>query len=107
MLKRAFPILCRKLSQNVPVAKELPKMKSWQIHEYGDLEILQLGNARLPVIGSPSKVLVKVKAASLNPIDLYMIGKEHFLIEVNDNSAEILFVLRWIWKNIISNSANE
>lgn len=52
-------------------------MKSWQIHEYGALNNLQLGEARIPYVSSPCKVLVKVKAASVNPIDVAMISKKY------------------------------
>lgn len=58
------------------VAKFEPKakMQSWQIHEYGDVDALQLCNTRVPFISKPHEVLVKVEAASVNPIDNYMIG---------------------------------
>lgn len=49
------------------------KMKSWQIHSYGDN--LQLGNARIPLISNPDDVLIRVDAASVNPIDRIMLGK--------------------------------
>ncbi|KAF5283343.1 hypothetical protein FQR65_LT13892 [Abscondita terminalis] len=50
------------------------KMRAWQIHSYGDLTELQFTNARIPCIEDPKDVLISVKAASLNPIDLVMIG---------------------------------
>lgn len=50
------------------------KMKSWHIHSYGDA--LQLGDTRIPLIENPDDVLVKVDAASVNPIDAVMLGKE-------------------------------
>lgn len=53
-------------------------MKSWQIHSYG--EDLQLGEARIPFITNPEDVLVKVEAASVNPIDRIMLGKLAFVL---------------------------
>jgi len=47
-------------------------MRSWQIHSYGGIEDLQLSSSRIPLIKSPNDVLVKVHAASVNPIDLAM-----------------------------------
>lgn len=52
------------------------KMISWHIHEYGDLGQLQLGEVRTPILDAPKKVLVKVKAASVNPIDVLMLSKD-------------------------------
>lgn len=56
----AFPRLIKK------------KMKSWQIHQYGSIEELQLGQTRLPIITHPDQVIIKVSAASVNPIDTAM-----------------------------------
>ena len=51
-------------------------MKSWQISEYGGIEKLFLNeNAPMPTIVNPKDVLIEVKAASVNPIDLKMISK--------------------------------
>ncbi|CAL8090621.1 unnamed protein product [Orchesella dallaii] len=48
-------------------------MKSWQIHSYGGPSELQLTtSSRIPLINKPDEVLVKVHAASVNPIDLAM-----------------------------------
>lgn len=52
------------------------RMSAWQIHSYGPLDELQLSrSARMPTIRSPNEVLVKVLAASVNPIDVMMVGK--------------------------------
>lgn len=75
MWKRGFSIFSTNLAKNVTACKENLKIKSWQIHSYGDLSEIQLNACRLPVIKSPNEVLVEVKAASINPIDLYMLGK--------------------------------
>lgn len=45
----------------------LNKMKSWQVHSYG--EDLILSTPRIPIINDPHEVLIKVEAASINPID--------------------------------------
>lgn len=50
-------------------------MSSWQIHEYGGLDQLTLSTAaRAASIKHPSELLVKVHAASINPIDVRMMG---------------------------------
>lgn len=51
------------------------KMKGWQINEYGDLDVLQFNdNIKVPILEDPNEVLVKVQAASVNPIDVLMIS---------------------------------
>lgn len=88
----------RHLSTQCPTVKDNLKMKSWQIHEYGDLTNLQLGEARIPHIDSPHKVLVKVKAASVNPIDLAMIGNNF------PNCLCVLHLSLYFYRGIWSNS---
>ena len=62
-----------KLSANL---EENPtKMQAWQIHSYNGLEDLKLSNVRIPVIMQPRDVLVKIEAASVNPIDVAMTSK--------------------------------
>lgn len=52
------------------------KMRGWQIHEYGGVEILQCSNnIKIPQITSPNEVCVEVHTASVNPIDVAMMGK--------------------------------
>lgn len=46
------------------------RMQAWQLHSYG--EDLQLTSARIPYITAPTEVLVKVEAATINPIDYMM-----------------------------------
>nr|XP_002730693.1 PREDICTED: reticulon-4-interacting protein 1 homolog, mitochondrial-like [Saccoglossus kowalevskii] len=46
------------------------QMKAWQIHKYGDNRVLELQNTRVPVICKPNQVIVKVHAASINPVDI-------------------------------------
>lgn len=51
------------------------KMRGWQIHEYGGVEILQCSNnIKIPTISSPNEVCVEVHTASVNPIDVAMMG---------------------------------
>ncbi|KAG5346359.1 RT4I1 protein, partial [Acromyrmex charruanus] len=59
-----------KLSTNLK--ENLDKMQAWQIHSYNGLEDLRLSNVRIPVITNPTDVLVKIEAASVNPIDVAM-----------------------------------
>ena len=47
--------------------------QAWQIHEYSGSSGLELAQEKLiPSISSPGDVLVKVHAASVNPIDVQM-----------------------------------
>lgn len=68
-------MLVRKFCQQAAKLKDLRKMTAWTIHSYGDIEELQFEEARIPIIHHPQDVLVEVKAASLNPIDSFMLGK--------------------------------
>lgn len=62
--------------QHVFEGGESHKMAAWQIHSYGGLEELQLSRStRIPTIMNPNDVLIKVRASSINPIDLAMMGK--------------------------------
>ena len=48
-------------------------MRAWEINSYSGPEMLQLNEtAKLPVIRNPEEVLVRVKAASVNPLDVEM-----------------------------------
>ncbi|KAK2169508.1 hypothetical protein LSH36_9g09067 [Paralvinella palmiformis] len=50
-------------------------MSAWQIHQYGGPEQLKLYNTvEIPTVQRPWDVLVKVHAASINPIDGMMLG---------------------------------
>ena len=62
----------RSLSTNLK--ENLDRMQAWQIHSYNGLENLRLCNIRMPVITKPTDVLVKIEAASVNPIDVAMTG---------------------------------
>lgn len=55
------------------------KMLAWQIHSYGDLNELKMSNVRIPIITNPTEVLIKVQAASVNPIDIAMIRTTYSL----------------------------
>ncbi len=53
--------------------REEDTMKSWQMHSYGGPAELQLSTReRIPTLNGPDEVLVKIHAASVNPIDLAM-----------------------------------
>ncbi|XP_066141407.1 reticulon-4-interacting protein 1 homolog, mitochondrial-like [Euwallacea fornicatus] len=67
-------MILRRISQQATKPKDIRKILSWTIHSYGDLNELQLIETRIPIITNPDDVLVQVKAASLNPIDLFMLG---------------------------------
>lgn len=47
-------------------------MEAWSINEYGSNNVLNLSRQPLPKLRRPSDILVRVHAASVNPIDLRM-----------------------------------
>lgn len=50
-------------------------MQAWQVFEYGSPDKLHLNTAaKIPIIRSPLDILVKVHAASINPLDVRMLG---------------------------------
>lgn len=50
-------------------------MTAWVIDKYGTNEVLRLTkNAPLPIVHYPNEVIVKVQAASMNPLDISMRG---------------------------------
>ncbi|XP_053694204.1 reticulon-4-interacting protein 1 homolog, mitochondrial [Sabethes cyaneus] len=54
--------------------RPISKMCGWQIHSYGSLDEVEYSeNVKMPVLTSPNQLLVKVTAASVNPIDVAMI----------------------------------
>lgn len=51
-------------------------MSAWVINQYGTNEVLKYSEEiPVPSVRSPSDVMIKVHAASLNPIDTSMRGK--------------------------------
>lgn len=53
------------------------RMSGWELHEYGDFpEVLQLHeNLRIPKIEDPKELIIRVRASSVNPLDLAMAGR--------------------------------
>jgi len=52
------------------------KMIAWQVHSYSTIDDLVLtSNARSPTMVEAHEVLVRVKASSVNPLDVLMTGK--------------------------------
>lgn len=52
------------------------RMSAWQLIAYGDERNLQLSeNVEVPVMSDANQVLVKVSAASVNPLDVEMMRK--------------------------------
>lgn len=47
-------------------------MKAWTINEYGSNDVLELGSVPLPKLRNATDILVRVQAASVNPIDYRM-----------------------------------
>lgn len=50
------------------------KMLAWQIDGYGRMDRLKLCEKAMPIITKPDQVLIKVHAASINPLDIRMRG---------------------------------
>lgn len=71
----------RSLSKLSVDLKENPndRMQAWQIHSYNGLKDLRLSNVRMPLITNPNDVLVKIEAASVNPIDIAMTSTSFLL----------------------------
>ncbi|KAJ3654470.1 hypothetical protein Zmor_013657 [Zophobas morio] len=54
--------------------QEQCRVNAWQVHSYGDINELQRGNIRMPQIREPNQLLINVEAASVNPIDIFMLA---------------------------------
>ncbi|CAH2039955.1 unnamed protein product, partial [Iphiclides podalirius] len=50
------------------------RMAAWRAHCYGPPAELRLEEARVPPLRAPDQLLVRVHAASINPIDVAMLG---------------------------------
>lgn len=63
----------RKISTTSPRSTVMP---AWVIDKYGKNEVLRFTqNMMIPVIHYPNEVIIKVHAASVNPIDVNMRSK--------------------------------
>lgn len=50
------------------------KNRAWQLHTYGSIQdLIFTDSQKIPFINSPTDVLIKVHAASVNPIDILMV----------------------------------
>lgn len=84
-LAKSFSTASSPLLDNVGrfEGEEKHKMAAWQIHSYGGLEELQLSKSvRIPTIMNPNDILIKVSAASVNPIDIAMMGEKYSFHEI-------------------------
>lgn len=74
-------ITCKRLSTKCAPASvvgtnEDRKMGAWQIHAYSGIDELQYSDkVKIPTINTNNDVLVKIKASSVNPIDIAMTSK--------------------------------
>lgn len=68
-------------------ARDPSRMRAWRLHAYGALPELRLEEARVPALRTPRDVLVRVRAASLNPLDVAMIGEARRLKRPASHSA--------------------
>ncbi|XP_041352082.1 reticulon-4-interacting protein 1, mitochondrial-like isoform X2 [Gigantopelta aegis] len=68
-----FPSLLHRNRFTTDTSSVLSEMSAWQIHQYGGNEELSLSTtSRVPYIDHPNDIVVKVHAASVNPIDVHM-----------------------------------
>ncbi|KAL8595333.1 hypothetical protein ACOMHN_020086 [Nucella lapillus] len=76
LLKNKAPVLVSFSPQRCASSGKSPaKMQAWQIHQYGDNKEVTLSDkARAATIKAPNELLIKVHAASVNPIDVRMRG---------------------------------
>ncbi|KAL3212762.1 hypothetical protein MRX96_007816 [Rhipicephalus microplus] len=58
----------RRLNHTLP-----PKMKAWQARSFNGIDSVQMEETRVPQLTSSNEVLVKVHAASVNPLDVAML----------------------------------
>ncbi|XP_044025877.1 reticulon-4-interacting protein 1 homolog, mitochondrial-like [Siniperca chuatsi] len=49
-------------------------MSAWVIDQYGTNEVLKYTEVTVPTVNSPNDVMIKIHAASLNPLDISMRG---------------------------------
>ncbi|XP_017047350.1 reticulon-4-interacting protein 1 homolog, mitochondrial [Drosophila ficusphila] len=57
-----------------PTTKTGEKMLGWQLHNYGDIDELQLSDKlKIPQIRSSNECLVRIRTTAVNPIDLAML----------------------------------
>lgn len=51
------------------------RMRAWRVHAYSaGTEELRLESARVPPLRAPDQLLVRVHTASINPLDVAMLG---------------------------------
>ncbi|XP_068618688.1 reticulon-4-interacting protein 1, mitochondrial-like isoform X2 [Battus philenor] len=55
-------------------AAGVARMRAWRAHCYGPPAELRLEEARVPALRAPDHLLVRVRTASINPLDVAMIG---------------------------------
>lgn len=81
---------------------ELPNlpgtMSAWQLYGYKGLESLKLvSTVEVPPITQPNEVLVKIKAASINSLDVMMSGMPKIKILLNLGFISVKYIYRGIW----------
>ena len=70
LIHRSSTTKTKQLNEDLPQT-----MSAWQIHDNNGIEDLRLvADLELPIISSPCDVLIQVKAASINKLDLMMTG---------------------------------
>ena len=76
-------------------------MKAWQLADFQGVENIKMGDMRVPALNSPTDVLIKVDAASLNPLDVMMsngygkelLGKAKQLLDTRESSVHFPLIL--------------
>ena len=71
-LRSATDTFKRPFSSSTEKLSPAHTMEAWYINEYGSNDVLELGRQPLPCLRKPTDVLVRIHAASVNPIDYRM-----------------------------------
>ena len=54
-------------------------MKAIQYNAFGNPDVIALNEIAKPEIKNGNEILIKVKAASVNPLDLFSIDNQHII----------------------------
>ncbi|XP_055591640.1 reticulon-4-interacting protein 1 homolog, mitochondrial isoform X2 [Uranotaenia lowii] len=73
-VQTCFTLQTASIQSHSRKVRPVNRMNGWQIHSYGALDEVEFSDSiKMPVLSSPNQLLVKIEAASVNPIDVAMI----------------------------------
>lgn len=88
------------------------RMLTWSIHNYtGDFDEIVQTEVNKPTIGSPTEIVLKITASSVNPIDVAMMSKffssKKYTKYFSESKKKMIFIInidsnRWIWIDTFS-----